>query len=164
MDSYKNLLNLIESHESTLGVCKENLLAIEKFLVSHSAPKMYSECTSYLDADCIHGSRKEMHADVLQNIIEESERIKQTILLEEHLLRSLYSAKENVKNKLKNLKGIEYNVAYLKEVEGYNLIQIASKLEKSYDYIKEISSRIKKKRKNNKKPTSPPLHGNKYSI
>ncbi|WP_039245745.1 hypothetical protein [Clostridium novyi] len=162
MDSYKNLLNLIESHESTLKVCKKNLLIIEKFLINHAAPETYKKFTSYLDADCIHGGRRELHPDVLQNIINESEKIKQTILLEEKILNNLYRTKSNVKNKLKNLNGIEYNVAYLKEVEGYNLIQIASKLGKSYDYIKEISSRIKKK--NSIKPTINPLHGSEYSI
>lgn len=150
VDSYKDLLNMIDSHENILKSCKDSLAQIQSFLVSQGAPQGYKEGTSYVDADCIHGSRKELHPDMLQKLIDEAQRTENMIFLEENILENLYKTKENVMNKLKGLTGIDYKVAYLREVEGYNLIQIASKLEKSYDYIKEISSRIKKRREKEK--------------
>lgn len=147
VDSYKDLLLMIDSHKNILNTCKENLKQIKEFLIKQGAPQGYKESTSYLDADCIHGGKKELHPDMIMKIVDEARQTENMIFLEENILENLYKTKKNVLDKLKGLDGIDYKVAYLKEVEGYNLTQIASKLEKSYDYIAEISSRIKKKRK-----------------
>lgn len=146
IDSYKDLLSMIDSHENILKSCKDSLTQIQAFLLMQGAPEGYKKATSYLDADCIHGGRKELHPDMIQKLVDEVRRTENMIFLEENILENLYKTKKAILDKLKGLTGIDYQVAYLKEVESYNLIQISSKLEKSYDYIKEISSRIKKKR------------------
>lgn len=150
IDSYKDLLSMIDSHENILKSCRDSLAQIKEFLLNQGAPQGYKEATSYVDADCIRGSRKELHPDMFQKLIDEAQRIENMIFLEENILDGLYKTRKAVLGKLKGLTGIDYQVAYLREVEGCNLIQIASKLEKSYDYIKEISSRIKKRREKSK--------------
>lgn len=151
-NSYKDLLNLIEIHTNIKESYEESLDKILLFLKYSGCPDIYKTRTSFVDADSIHGSRKELRPDILQNMLNEINRTKQLIEHEDKILKSLCNTKLSVKNKLKGLQGIDYQVAYLKEVEGYNLIQISSKLNKSYDYIREISSRIKKSKEKIKNP------------
>ncbi|EHN17044.1 hypothetical protein [Clostridium sporogenes] len=148
MNSYKDLMKLIEIHEEILDSYKESLSKINGFLLYSGAPEGYKKGTSYVDADCIHGGKKFLHPDMMENLAYGTEEIKNMISKEEDILKGLYITRKNIKHKLNGLTGIEHKVAYLKEVEGYNLIQVACKLGKSYDYIKEISSKIKKYREN----------------
>lgn len=113
-------------------------------MIKNSCPKGYSHGTSYVDADCIHGSKEELHADMIQKYIEECERYKNMIYLQEEILKGLVKTKNKVDEKLKTLKGLEYKVMYLKMVEGMNLQEIASKLGYSYQYIREIASKTYK--------------------
>lgn len=148
MNSYEDLIKLIEIHEEILSTYKKSLNKTKEFLLYSGAPEGYKKSTSYVDADCRHASRKFLHPDMIEDLIYGTDEIKSMIIKEEDILKGLYKTRENIKYKLNGLTGIQYKVAYLKEIEGYNLIQIAYKLGKSYDYIKEISSKIKKHRKN----------------
>lgn len=140
-ETYKNLLELIEINEEIKHNCESNLRLIEKFLLKQG-PKGYSSGTSYLDADCVHGSKKEMGLEDIKKLMEESERLESMIYLQNGILEGYYKIKKMVDEKLKNLKGLDYEVAYLKLVEGYTLHEIASKLHISEIYAKKISARI----------------------
>lgn len=45
---------------------------------------------------------------------------------------------------IRDFQGIEYQVAYMRDIEGKPLYKIADELGYSYDWIKKISSRIRK--------------------
>lgn len=140
--NYKELMTLIEINESILETCKHNLWQINKYLIRNNAPTGYAEGTSYIDADCIHGGRKEMHPEDWQKLIEESGKFQSMIELQESILNGLKQTKDKIDEKLLNLQGLEYKIIYYKYVEGLNLQQIASKLGYSYDYIREVHARI----------------------
>ncbi|RUT53392.1 hypothetical protein NPD9_1710 [Clostridium botulinum] len=140
-ETYKNLLDLIEMNENIKYNCESNLRLIERFFFKQG-PKGYSEGTSYLDADCIHGSKPEMHIEDYAKLIDETEKLRHMIELQDSILEGLYKTKNSIDENLKKLTGIEYDVAYLKLVEGYTIHSIASKLNISESYARQISARI----------------------
>lgn len=140
-ETYKNLLELIQINENIKHNCKINLRLIEKFLLKQG-PKGFSSGTSYLDADCIHGSRGEMHAEDYGKLMIECEKLTNMIFLQDNILKRLYETKKNIDEKLKDLEGIEYEVAYLKLVKGYTINDIAKELHISEIYAKKISAKI----------------------
>ncbi|MGO5075202.1 DNA-binding response regulator [Clostridium sporogenes] len=140
-ETYKNLLELIKINENIKHNCESNLELIEKFLLKQG-PKGFPSGTSYLDADCIHGSKGEMHVEDYGRLMSECEKLKNMIFLQDNILKGLYETKKNIDKKLKNLKGIKYSVAYLKLVEGYSIQAIASKLNISESYAMKISAKI----------------------
>jgi len=140
-ETYNNLLELIDINENIKYNCESNIRLIEKFLLKQG-PKSYSSSTSYLDADCIHGSRKEMDTEDYGKLIDELGKLRHMILLQNSILDGLYKTKKNIDTKLKKLKGIEHDVAYLKLVEGYSIHAIASKLHISESYAMKISAKI----------------------
>ncbi|NFQ86839.1 DNA-binding response regulator [Clostridium sporogenes] len=140
-ETYKNLLELIKINENIKHNCESNLRLIERFLLKQG-PKGFPSGTSYLDADCIHGSKGEMHVEDYGKLMNECEKLKNMIFLQDNILEGLYKTKKNIDEKLKNLKGIKYDVAYLKLVEGYSIQAIASKLNISESYAMKISAKI----------------------
>ncbi|WP_251861955.1 DNA-binding response regulator [Clostridium sp. Marseille-Q2269] len=140
-ETYNNLLELIKINENIKQNCENNLRLIERFLLKQG-PKGFPNSTSYLDADCIHGSKGEMHVEDYGKLMNECEKLKNMIFLQHNILEGLYETKNNIDKKLKKLEGIEYEVAYLKLVKGYTIHSIASKLNISESYARQISSRI----------------------
>lgn len=63
---------------------------------------------------------------------------------EVELLEQLLKQKKEQENKVKQFEGIEYKIAYLKIIKGYSYKQIAEKLDKSEQYIKNIYSKLNK--------------------
>ncbi len=142
--SYNDLLKLIEINESILNNCRHSIKLICRYQINQGAPAGYPEGTSYVDADCIHGGRKETHLDDWKRLIEEVSRLESMVFLQEEILRGLYKTKESIDEKLKGLDGLGYKIAYLKFAEGLNLQQIASKLGYSYQYIREVHAKTYK--------------------
>jgi DNA-directed RNA polymerase specialized sigma subunit len=142
MQSYKDLLELININENILSNCKENKRMIEMFLLKQGRPAGYREATSYLDADCIRGSRAELHAEDYQKLIEEMEQLDNMIYLQEEILKNLYKTKDEIDHKLINLQGLEYKVYYMKTVKGMTLREIAATLQYSEEHIRRIHSKV----------------------
>lgn len=59
-------------------------------------------------------------------------------------LEKLEQSKEKIESLLKNVKGLEYKIARLRYVEGKSLKEISEELGYSYDYIREVMSRMRK--------------------
>ena len=140
-ETYKNLLELIEINENIKYNCESNLRLIERFILKQG-PKGYGSGTSYVDADCIHGGIAEMHEEDYKKLLDESEKLEHMIFLQEEILKGLYETKKGIDEKLNDLTGIDYDVAYLKLVEGKTLHEIASELHISEIYAKKISAKI----------------------
>ncbi|NBI08227.1 hypothetical protein [Senegalia massiliensis] len=77
----------------------------------------------------------------LAEAIERLQRIESNLFLHSEAITKMEEEKEKMEKKLKDLVGLEYRVIYMRDIEGKKLKDIASELNYSYDYIKEISAR-----------------------
>jgi hypothetical protein len=59
-------------------------------------------------------------------------------------LEQLETAKKRIEELLSQFQSLEYEIAFKRYVEGKSLKEIASELNKSYDYIRELMSKMKK--------------------
>lgn len=57
------------------------------------------------------------------------------------LFKNLIEQKNQNNEKIKKLEGIEYKISYLKIIKGYSFKQIAEKLGKSEQYIRNVYSK-----------------------
>jgi len=87
------------------------------------------------------GSRNYMSLD---RIVERVEKIDSTLYIETSLLENMQNTKKQLEDKIKDLKGIKYKVAYRREIEGKTYKEIAADLNMSEDRIKHIGAEIKK--------------------
>jgi DNA-directed RNA polymerase specialized sigma subunit len=55
--------------------------------------------------------------------------------------------RQRIEQNIRDFQGIEYRVAYMRDIEGKPLYQIADELGYSYSFISKISSRIRKSAK-----------------
>ncbi|MNO23024.1 hypothetical protein D3C76_128160 [compost metagenome] len=58
--------------------------------------------------------------------------------------------KSKMENNLNKFEGLEYQVAYMRDIQGLPLYKIAEQLGYSYDWIRKVSSRIKAQRRHKK--------------
>lgn len=140
-NTYKNILELITINENVKYECESNLRIYEKFFLK-AGPAGYSKGTSYQDYDTIHGSKPEIAALELETIITSMDKLRELIQIQEIILDNLYDAKAIIDNKLSILKGIPYQLAYLKLVEGYSIKRIMEQLHISESYAMKLSAKV----------------------
>lgn len=140
-ETYENIVKLIQANEGVKSSCRKSLQDIEHFFLSQG-PKGYSSGMSYQDFDAVHGSRSEIGYNELQIIMQSADKLKSMIELQDNILSGLYDAKNSIDETLNSLKGIPHDVAYLKLVKGYSLIQIADELNISQSYAEKISAKM----------------------
>lgn len=147
-ETFKDLIEMIETHEQILFNCKQNLSKIELFLLQDDgAPKGLKHKTSYTDYDTIHGDRTCISAEMLNKLMSAMEDLKDMIFLEEEIIKSLIESKQAILDKLKDLEGLEYKVAYKKYAERKPVKAIWSELQNegsnySFSYIEKISAKV----------------------
>jgi hypothetical protein len=140
-ESYRNILELIEINENVKYECEANLRIYEKFFLK-AGPAGYSKGTSYRDYDTIHGSKPEIAALEIEVIITSMDKLRELIQIQEIILANLYEAKAVIDNKLSVLKGISYQLAYLKLVEGYSIKEMMEQLHISESYAMKLSAKV----------------------
>lgn len=128
----KDLYKCQSIHKKLIRLAKEE----KENLLKTVGPAEYSNGTSYLDADCIHGSRKEM---CIQEIIEQSGRLENMIYLENCILEKTEKEIKKIKKGLKGLEGLELKVREMRTIEGKKLNQIANELGYSEGYIRRVA-------------------------
>lgn len=110
-------------------------------LIQHGGPGEIRAESSYLDADCIHGSGNRMDAiTISQEIVRITNEINEIQgkidRIAEHLKRSRELVPLLNDNKKK--------VWYLRDYCGLNLVEIADEIHLSYQRVKEISAQLNK--------------------
>lgn len=85
-------------------------------LLESGAPQGYSTGTSYLDADCIHGTKRTYD---LVELVDRLRELDNFIYLDEIILEN-YLKEDRVNKTLKELTTTKDKVHYLRKVEGYS--------------------------------------------
>jgi DNA-directed RNA polymerase specialized sigma subunit len=73
--------------------------------------------------------------------IEMINKIDNHIYIHQNTIERLTKIKEQIKQNIENMDGLDKKVAYMRDVEGKKLIEIADELGYSEIYIKKISAR-----------------------
>lgn len=58
---------------------------------------------------------------------------------------------QQIESSIRDFKGVEHQVAYMRDIKGWPLSKIADELGYSYDWVRKLSSRIKKAQRGHKK-------------
>lgn len=80
----------------------------------------------------------------LDRILERLNKIDDDIEWTTELINVKKDALRKIETLIESLEGLEQRVAYLRDVKGLKLYEIARQLGYSHDWIKRISSRVKK--------------------
>lgn len=135
--SYKDLCEEIEIWKERVKAYKAEIRALKKLAkvygpsdiagIDYSQPKVQKTCQMGFEEFLIRLQKLENH-----------------IYIHEEAIKNMEKCRKNMEERIKRLKGIDYKVVYLRDIEGKSLVEIADELGYSYDYIKEISARNKK--------------------
>jgi DNA repair ATPase RecN len=58
------------------------------------------------------------------------------------LLDKVKECQRTIENRINNMDGIEYKIAYMRVIEGKNLKKIAKELNYSYGYVRQVCMRV----------------------
>lgn len=130
-------MQLVQEIEERIKRNKEAIEILKEEYIKACRPQGYRSGTSYLDADCIHGSRKTHR---LQDMIKGMETLENLIFVDETILGN-YKNKERIQNKLLELPNIKDKVTYLRKVEGKTQEETAEILGVTDRHIRRIESK-----------------------
>ena len=119
---------------------KKELNEILDKAIKHSAPKGYSEGSSYEDYDCIHGTKKKVD---IERLLQDIDRLKVFIEINESILKSLEKNK-NVQEKLSEIEDINDKIIFLKQL-GYTNEETA---ELCYISVRQLYRRLRNMKEN----------------
>lgn len=136
VDSYKNLLIEIEIVRKRIEGLEVDRELMVKSLFK-SAPK---EISSVNYDGMPKGS---MSHKTLDRTWEDIRRIDNMLFLENTFLENKLKIKNQIEERIGKLEGIEYKVAFMKDIKGKNLKEIAEELGYSHEHIRRIYSKAK---------------------
>jgi DNA repair exonuclease SbcCD ATPase subunit len=135
IQSYKDLVNLIEQHKGIIKVAEEEIRYLEKQLHATEPHKL----TGMNMGGQPKGNLSPISID---RCVEGIQRCKHLIEIEQEQIRKLEDKKEEIESKLSELEGLYFKVAVMRDIEGKNLKQIADELGYTEGYIKNISAAL----------------------
>ena len=119
---------------------KKELNEILDKAIKHSAPKGYSEGSSYEDYDCIHGTKKKVD---IERLLQDIDRLKVFIEINESILKNLERNK-NIKEKLDEIEDMNNKIIFLKQL-GYTNEETA---EECYISVRQLYRRLRNMKEN----------------
>ena len=119
---------------------KKELNEILDKAIKHSAPKGYSEGSSYEDYDCIHGTKKKVD---IEKLLQDIDRLKVFIEINESILKNLERNK-NIKEKLDEIEDMNNKIIFLKQL-GYTNEEVA---ELCYISVRQLYRRLRNMKEN----------------
>jgi len=135
-DSYNDICSGIEIHEQLIEAIDEEMIALNKILWGNAPSEISAICYSGMPGG---GKNYTSFDRLIDRAIKLSDRRK----LLKNLLDNLKKQKDIIDSKLKELKGLQHKVAYMKDVDGKSLNKIAEELNYSYQYIREVYASTK---------------------
>lgn len=142
---YKDLCKEIESLELRISDLEKERKYYTK-LMGWNAPKGLN--SQSFDNERVTGDRAHM---TLDRVIDRLNKIDEQLSVLDEILRVKQDAKRKIEKIMGEFEGLEYKVAYMRDVQGKPLDKIAEELGYSYDWIRKISSRVKKAQRRHKK-------------
>lgn len=130
MDRITEIKQRLEKYKKDKDYILENV-------IKASAPSGYKESTSYLDADCIRGSRKEVD---LAKTYEAIRLLENLIYLDELILDKMIKEEIEIPKRLEELPGNKEKVYYLRNVQGYTQERTAEILGISDRHVRRLES------------------------
>ncbi len=131
--TYYDISKEIEILELRLMDLEDELKAARKLCFDGTLPSEPNPVHVPLD------KALEQYDAVVAKIRETSDRLAQKKLI-----------RAKIEANIRDFQGIEYQVAYMRDIQGKPLYQIADELGYSYDWIRKLSSRIKAQRRHKK--------------
>jgi hypothetical protein len=119
---------------------KKELNEILDKAIKHSAPKGYSEGSSYEDYDCIHGTKKKVD---IERLLQDIDRLKVFIEINESILKNL-ERNRNVEEKLSEIEDINDKIIFLKQLR-YTNEEIAESI---YLSVRQVYRRLRNMKEN----------------
>lgn len=129
-------MDRIEEIKERIKRNKETIKMITDIYVKANAPEGYKSFTSYVDADAIHGSRKNI--DTIE-IIERIRILENLIYIDERILRN-YEKEQRIQKKLLDIDNIRDKVYYLRKIEGKTQEQTAEILGITDRHVRRIEA------------------------
>ena len=126
----------IETLKEEIRNAKKELNEILDKAIKHSAPKGYSEGSSYEDYDCIHGTKKKVD---IERLLQDIDRLKVFIEINESILKSLEKNK-NIEEKLNEIEDMNDKIIFLKQL-GYTNEEVA---ELCYISVRQLYRRLRR--------------------
>ena len=130
----------IETLKEEIRNAKKELNEILDKAIKHSAPKGYSEGSSYEDYDCIHGTKKKVD---IERLLQDIDRLKVFIEINESILKSLEKNK-NIEEKLNEIEDMNDKIIFLKQL-GYTNEEVA---EQCYISVRQLYRRLRNMKEN----------------
>lgn len=137
MNSYKDLTTEIEISKIRLEGIREQKDQLLKLMYA-SAP---DELKAMAYSDMPKGGRNDMSLD---RIVENLNKIDSMIFIEESILSNMEDTEKKIGDKMKEFSGLNYKVAYMREVQKRSVQEIADELGYSFGYIQNLSAKVKK--------------------
>ena len=132
--SFKDLCTEIELVEASIRQYERSKEALQQMANTGGPSKVKG--IDYSQPAVVESSPLD-YATYLQHL----QKIESHLLLHRERLKILEEDREERLRKLKSLKGLVYQVAYLREIKSMSLQEIADSMGYSYQYIKEVSSK-----------------------
>lgn len=126
----------IEELREEIRNAKKELSEMLDKAIKHSAPKGYSEGSSYEDYDCIHGTKKKVD---IEKLLQDIDRLKVFIEINESILKSL-ERNRNIEEKLSEIEDINDKIIFLKQL-GYTNEEAA---ELCYISVRQLYRRLRR--------------------
>lgn len=137
---YSNLLVEIEMLETRIQDMEREKEFLRKSMYANSP--QFKGVVDY-SKDHVTGGPMPLSLD---KILERLNKIDDSIDVLDQILNEKKRSKERIESMLGDLKGIKNQVAYMRDIKGMRLQEIADELGKSHEHIRRISSQIKKYR------------------
>lgn len=136
--TFEDLQIEIEIHETRINEMEREREFLRKSMYAN-APK-FNPTASY-EGDRVQGGLVPLPLD---KIIERLNKIDDSLSVLYEILNEKKKVREKIERMIEQMEGLEYKVAYMRDMKGMKLQQIADELGYSHDHIRRVSSRIKK--------------------
>lgn len=135
---YNNLLIEIDMLETRIGDMEREREFLRKSMYANSP--QFKGVVDY-SKEHVTGGLMPLPLD---KIIERLNKIDDSLSVLDQILNEKKRSKERLEIALGSLNGVEYKVAYMRDIKRMRLQEIADELGYSHEHIRRISSRIKK--------------------
>lgn len=136
--NYNDLIVKIELYEEQIKSMEKEREFLRRSMYDNS-PK-FKGVVNY-EGERVTGGIVPLSLDV---IIKRLNKIDDSLDMLYRLLNEMKDSKKRIESMMSELEGLEYKVAYMRDVQRMRLQEIADKLGYSHEHIRRISSRIKK--------------------